>query len=122
MDSLSQLFALLSEPSRMKLLVLLSQGEQCVCKLYEALEMQQSTVSRHLMLLRTAGLLSSKRVEQWVHYRLAPELWKPEWQKLLPDILTAAKKQYPELTLKQNGCQSVKSKKPAKNITSSVTL
>ena len=87
MDDLSQLFQLLSEPVRLDLLGILHHGEQCVCKLYEALSLPQSTVSRHLALLRNAGLVAARRKGTWMHYRLAPELWKDSWRKVLPGIL-----------------------------------
>ena len=98
MDNLAQLFALLSEPVRLKLLALLSKGERCVCKLHEPLGLRQSTASRHLMLLRTAGILSARRAGQWVHYRLAPELWKVEWKKILPVAIAMAAKEYSGLS------------------------
>ncbi len=43
----------------------------CVCHLHEALELPQSTVSRHLTILRQAGLALNRRRATWVYYRLA---------------------------------------------------
>jgi ArsR family transcriptional regulator, arsenate/arsenite/antimonite-responsive transcriptional repressor len=98
MNNLSQLFSLLSDPSRLKILALLSKGERCVCKLYEPLGLQQSVVSRHLMLLRTAGVVVQSRLGTWMHYRLAPELWKSEWKEILPLAIAKAEAQLNEIT------------------------
>ena len=112
MDNLSMLFGLLSDPARLKLLGLLSSGERCVCKLYEPLGLQQSTVSRHLSLMKTAGIVASRRVGTWMHYRIAPELWKVDWNDVLPAAISSAAKQlklnFPEIeccdvTAKKNG-------------------
>jgi ArsR family transcriptional regulator len=46
-------------------------GEVCVCHLHEALELPQSTVSRHLAYLRKRGLVIGRKDGLWVHYRLA---------------------------------------------------
>jgi ArsR family transcriptional regulator len=56
---------------RVRLLHLLSGGEVCVCHLHEALELPQSTVSRHLAYLRKRKLVVGRRDGLWVHYRLA---------------------------------------------------
>ncbi len=50
---------------------LLAAGEVCVCHLHEALDLPQSTVSRHLAYLRKRGLVVGRKEGLWVHYRLA---------------------------------------------------
>ncbi len=49
----------------------LAEGEVCVCYLHEALDLPQSTVSRHLAYLRKRGLVLGRKEGLWVHYRLA---------------------------------------------------
>ncbi len=62
----------IADPMRIRLLNLLTaKSEVCVCHLHEALELPQSTVSRHLTILRQAGIALSKRRATWVYYRLA---------------------------------------------------
>jgi ArsR family transcriptional regulator, arsenate/arsenite/antimonite-responsive transcriptional repressor len=62
----------IADPIRIRLLnLLISKPEVCVCHLHEALELPQSTVSRHLTILRQAGLALSRRRATWVYYRLA---------------------------------------------------
>jgi len=58
-------------------LLIVREGELCVCELIAALDQSQPKISRHLALLRTAGLLMDRRQGQWVYYRLHPDL--PGW-------------------------------------------
>jgi ArsR family transcriptional regulator, arsenate/arsenite/antimonite-responsive transcriptional repressor len=90
MEDLVQLFTVLSEPVRLQLLGRLASGEQCVCKLYGALGLPQSTVSRHLGLLRLTGIVTARRKGTWMHYRLATEQWPEEWQPILDAAIKAA--------------------------------
>jgi len=64
------LFRATADPTRRRLLHLLSAGEHCVGDLVEILEMPQPTVSRHLAHLRRVGLVAVRRESPWVHYRL----------------------------------------------------
>lgn len=61
----------LTEPIRLRILALLGEGELCVCELVEVLQMPQSTVSRHLAILKKAGWLAERRQGIWMYYRLA---------------------------------------------------
>jgi ArsR family transcriptional regulator len=56
-----------------RIVALLSHGELCVCHLEAALDLQQSTASRHLALLRAAGIVEARRERSWVYYRLAKQ-------------------------------------------------
>jgi ArsR family transcriptional regulator len=70
-DASTELFKAFADPVRLRLLNLLAGGEVCVCHLHEALELPQSTVSRHLAYLRQRGLVVGRKEGLWVHYRLA---------------------------------------------------
>jgi ArsR family transcriptional regulator len=63
-------FRAFADPVRLRLLNLLAQGEVCVCHLHEALDLPQSTVSRHLAYLRKRGLVTGRKEGLWVYYRL----------------------------------------------------
>lgn len=71
MQKAAQIFKAVSEETRLRILALLIRGELCVCEIEAALDMPQSTVSRHLALLRQAGLVLGRRKGVWMHYRLA---------------------------------------------------
>jgi len=62
-------------------LLILAEGELCVCEFAAALQQSQPKVSRHLAQLRNCGLLSDRRVGQWVFYNLHPQL--PPWCKIV---------------------------------------
>lgn len=54
---------------------LLSDGhEHCVCELMRELDVSQSRMSRHMAVLRNAGLVVDRRDAQWVRYRISPNL------------------------------------------------
>jgi ArsR family transcriptional regulator len=69
--SFSRLFRALGDETRLRIVALLSHGELCVCHLEEALRLSQPKVSRHLAILRSAGVVEHRRDGTWVHYRLA---------------------------------------------------
>lgn len=66
-----QLFRALSDPTRLRLLLLLREGEICVCHLVSTLALSQPLISKHLAALRTAGLVDSRKDGLWRHYSLA---------------------------------------------------
>jgi ArsR family transcriptional regulator len=68
----------LSDSTRLRLLVLLQNRiELCVCDLTEALTLPQPKISRHLSILRAAGLLQDRRSGLWIHYKIHPDT--PAW-------------------------------------------
>lgn len=72
------LFKALADPTRLRcLLLLLREGEPCVCELVHALGAAQPKISRHLAVLREAGLLLDRRAGLRIHYRIHPAL--PGW-------------------------------------------
>ncbi len=65
----------LADPSRLKIVRLLREREQCVCHLTEALDVKQSTISHHISVLKRAGLVVDRRDEKdarWTYYSLSP--------------------------------------------------
>lgn len=82
------LFEALSDETRRRILaLLLTRGELCVCDLFGVLQLPQPKVSRHLAVLREAGLLVSRKQGTWVHYRLNPEmpLWAAQALRAMAD-------------------------------------
>ena len=86
MDALKNaavLFKLLSHPSRLAILQVLRDGEECVCHMEAALGLRQAYISQQLMVLRQAGLVADRR-EGWnIFYRVV----KPEVYALLDAAL-----------------------------------
>jgi ArsR family transcriptional regulator len=72
---LARMFKALADPVRLRLLSLIASrsdgegsGEVCVCDLLGAFDVQQSTISHHLRVLREAGLVDCERRGTWVYY------------------------------------------------------
>ena len=71
-------FKNLADQTRLTILLLISvEQELCVCELCNALDLSQPKISRHLALLKTANILTSRRQGQWIYYSLNPSL--PAW-------------------------------------------
>ena len=64
------LFHALSDPIRLNVVRLLTDGERCVCELMEELDMAQSRLSWHLKTLADAGVITSRREGRWNYYSL----------------------------------------------------
>jgi ArsR family transcriptional regulator len=74
MDAITMLSAL-AEPTRLAAVRLLWDGrEHCVCELMSELGATQSRMSRHMSVLKAAGLVTDRRDAQWVRYRRSPDL------------------------------------------------
>jgi DNA-binding transcriptional ArsR family regulator len=72
-----------ADPTRVRILKLLEGGEMCVCQIIAVVEFNQSTVSKHLFLLKTAGLVRERREGKWVHYSLDGSGGSPYARKML---------------------------------------
>jgi DNA-binding transcriptional ArsR family regulator len=69
----------LSDRQRLRILMLLTGGELCVCQVVAVLDLAASTISKHLSVLTGAGLLLARKDGRWVHYRLAPSAPALDW-------------------------------------------
>lgn len=70
MEQIVQFFKALSDEIRLRIVMLLTYGELCVCDLMEILREPQSKISRHLAYLKHSGITENRRVGVWMHYRL----------------------------------------------------
>ncbi len=61
----------LGDVQRLRILSLLEHGELCVCQIIEVLGLAPSTVSKHLSLLSSAGLVVMRKEGRWAYYRLS---------------------------------------------------
>ena len=60
----------LSDANRVRALMLLTDGPLCVCQIIEMLGLAPSTTSKHMSILRQAGLVEADKQGRWMHYRL----------------------------------------------------
>jgi ArsR family transcriptional regulator len=70
MDKLINFFKLLSDETRLRIMVLLYHKELCVCQLCGVMDIPQPNVSKHLAKLRDMGFVKDERQEQFVFYSL----------------------------------------------------
>ncbi|MCU0393527.1 MAG: metalloregulator ArsR/SmtB family transcription factor [Thermoflexibacter sp.] len=71
----SQIFKALSDESRLRILYLISKNkEMCISDLELVLDFTQTKISRHLIYLKNAGLVTYRKVDQWTYYTIKEEL------------------------------------------------
>jgi ArsR family transcriptional regulator, arsenate/arsenite/antimonite-responsive transcriptional repressor len=61
----------LANPARVRIIKLLEEGELCVCDVIEVIGLKQSTISKHLNILKNAGLVDDRKEGTWSYYRLS---------------------------------------------------
>ncbi|SFR39352.1 ArsR/SmtB family transcription factor [Litoreibacter janthinus] len=76
---MQEILSALCDPTRRAALgILWDGGEHCICELMERLDASQSRMSRHMKVLREAGLVADRRDAQWVRFRrnsgVAPDI------------------------------------------------
>jgi DNA-binding transcriptional ArsR family regulator len=69
----ADLLKALGQPTRLKILELLVDGERCVCEIFPAVGGEQSNISKHLAFLRSQGIVFAERRGMRVFYRLADQ-------------------------------------------------
>jgi ArsR family transcriptional regulator len=74
-QQLSDKLQILAHPIRIQILDTLTRqaGQVCVCDLEGALPVKQPTISHHLKLLRSAGLIDCERHGLWAYYFINPD-------------------------------------------------
>ena len=83
MRKLIKTFKALSDPNRIRILKMLEIRSLCVCEIAEVLKLANSTVSKHLSILRDADLIVDHKDGKWVNFRLNKETSERYGQELL---------------------------------------
>lgn len=73
LDAFIAITKALSDAHRVRALMALRDGELCVCQIIELLGLAPSTVSKHMSILKQAGLVENRKEERWMYYRLPNE-------------------------------------------------
>jgi ArsR family transcriptional regulator len=76
-EDLAHLLRAIADPVRLRLISLIAShpdGQVCVCDLTAAFDLTGPTISHHLKVLRTAGLIEGERRGTWVYYWLVPDV------------------------------------------------
>jgi len=82
LEKKAEVLKALGQPTRLRIMEYLRDGERCVCEIFPAIGGQQSNVSRHLAVLKQAGLVSDRREGVSIYYRVL----EPSLFKLLDDL------------------------------------
>jgi len=77
-------FKALGEPTRLRIIKILSIQSMCVCELSEVLDMLQPRVSQHLKILKEAELVNESKEGYWVYYSLNKDRLHRLWNQFLP--------------------------------------
>lgn len=70
---ISELFDLFSQPARIEILLIIQEQPACVCHLVAALGLRQASISQHLMILRKAGWVTTRRDSRNIYYSLSDQ-------------------------------------------------
>lgn len=70
-EARARILKALAHPSRLYMIEVLSQGERCVCELTAMVGADMSTVSKHLSVLKTAGIVADEKRGMQVYYNLS---------------------------------------------------
>ena len=77
LEKKAEILKALGQPTRLRIMEYLRDGERCVCEIFPAIGGQQSNVSRHLSVLKQAGLVSDRREGVSIFYRAKdPSVYK----------------------------------------------
>ncbi len=76
----------LSDPNRVRIVKMLQHKLMCVCEMQEALQISQSSVSKHLKILEEAGLVDYRKDGLWVNYYLADGRKSPYVSSLMGNL------------------------------------
>ena len=77
-----------ADPTRVRIIKMLEPGELCVCQIIAVLSLSPSTVSKHLSLLKSAGLVNDRKEKKWIHYSLDRESDEPYVSGILSELST----------------------------------
>lgn len=73
MEQMLETFKALSDVNRLQILEMLSCGEMCACDIIDGLDLSQPTISHHMKILQSAGLIDSEKRGKWMFYSIDKE-------------------------------------------------
>ena len=87
----AKIFHALSDPIRLEIMDFLRDGEKCVCEITPHLNLVQPLVSRHLRILKNAGLIQRRKEGTWRYYSLTDKRIIELIEKLTPELAESIK-------------------------------
>ena len=93
-------FKALADENRLHVVeILAGRGETCACELLDELDVTQPTLSHHMKILRSSGLIASRKEGKWMHYSLVPEKFTE-----LSEMLASVSAHKTDCHCKDNSC------------------
>lgn len=86
-ESLMAAFKALADESRVRAFCALRHQELCVCQITELLGLAPSTVSKHISILRQAGLVETRKDGRWIYYRIRQKNLDPDMKEFIEHVL-----------------------------------
>jgi ArsR family transcriptional regulator, arsenate/arsenite/antimonite-responsive transcriptional repressor len=77
----------LGDPTRVRLVAALRNGELCVCELVDALAISQSSLSSHLQICRQTGVVTTRKEGRWIYYSLSTR-YGPLIERIFSELQT----------------------------------
>jgi ArsR family transcriptional regulator len=105
MDELLQIFKALADPTRLRILRLLTVKPLCVCEVMHVLKMAQSTTSKHLQILSRAGLIEAEPGGIWTVYRIVK---KPKNPVIIESLEAIKKSKETSIIMKKDTAAAMK--------------
>jgi DNA-binding transcriptional ArsR family regulator len=100
-EELAKVFALLGQPARLNIVLVIGSEHACVCHLEAVLGLRQAYISQQLMLLRAAGLVKTERSGRHIFYKLTDL----RWLELIRQAARIKQIELPDFTLPEiEGC------------------
>lgn len=66
-------FKAFCDENRIRILLLLQEGEKCACELLEKMNITQPTLSHHMKILCDSGIVAGRKDGKWMHYSISKE-------------------------------------------------
>lgn len=76
-EALSEILKAIAQPTRLKIIDFLKEGEKCVCEIFPAIAQEQSNTSRHLNYMQSHGILARRKDGVKIYYAVKhPEVFR----------------------------------------------
>jgi len=83
----SEIFKALSEPNRIRILLMLLKKPLCVCEITSILGLSTATVSNHLSILRNSGFIIDEKHSKWINYKINKQNDNPIINNILDNLI-----------------------------------
>jgi ArsR family transcriptional regulator len=80
----------LADPTRVRIVAALRNGELCVCELVDALGISQSSLSSHLQICRQAAVVRTRKESRWIYYSLSTR-YGPLIERMFSELQTVSR-------------------------------